>query len=50
MRANWLSNCVFKSYDDIVDHCRGAWTNLVEQPAIITSIAQRTWASIDQSL
>jgi transposase len=21
MRANWLSNRVFKSYDDIVDHC-----------------------------
>jgi transposase len=21
MRANWLSNRVFKSYDNIVDHC-----------------------------
>jgi transposase len=25
MRDNWLSNPVFKSYDDIVDHCRYAW-------------------------
>lgn len=25
MRANSLSNRVFKSYDDIVDHCRYAW-------------------------
>jgi putative transposase len=23
MRDNWLSNRVFKSYDDIVDHCCG---------------------------
>ena len=25
MRENWLSNRVFKSYDDIVDHCCYAW-------------------------
>lgn len=25
MRENWLSNRVFKSYDDIVDHCCDAW-------------------------
>lgn len=50
MRANWLSNCVFKSYDDIVDHCSGAWTNLVQQPVIITSTARRTWALINQPL
>jgi len=27
MRDNWLSNRIFKSYDDIVDHCREAWNN-----------------------
>ena len=32
MRANWLSNRVFKSYDDIVDHCCYAWNTLVHQP------------------
>ncbi|CAN2536526.1 hypothetical+protein [Methylocapsa aurea] len=31
-RENWLSNRVFKSYDDIVDHCCAAWNKLIEQP------------------
>ncbi len=25
MRDNWLSNRVFTSYDDILDHCCEAW-------------------------
>jgi len=25
MRENWLSNRIFKSFDDIVDHCCEAW-------------------------
>ena len=29
---NWLSNRIFKSYDDVVDHCCEAWNNLVNQP------------------
>jgi hypothetical protein len=32
MRDNWLSNRVFLSYDDIVDHCCEAWIKLVNQP------------------
>ena len=28
MRDNWLSNRVFKSYEDIVDHCCDAWNKL----------------------
>ena len=32
MRDNWLSNRVFKSYDDIVDHCCYAWNTLVDWP------------------
>jgi hypothetical protein len=32
MRDNWLSNRVFKSYDDLVDHCCAAWNTLVDQP------------------
>jgi len=31
LRDNRLSNRVFKSYDDIVDHCCDAWNSLVEQ-------------------
>jgi transposase len=44
MRDNWLSNRVFKSYDDIVDHCCDAWNKLVEQPWRIMSIGLRDWA------
>ena len=44
LRDNWLSNRVFTSYDNIVDHCCFAWNRLVEQPWIITSIGQREWA------
>ena len=50
MRANWLSNRVFKSYDDIVDHCCYARNTLVDQPWKIMSIARREWATIGQSL
>jgi hypothetical protein len=50
MRANWLSNRVFKSYDDIVDHCCYAWNTLVDQPWKIMSIARREWATSGQSL
>ena len=44
MRHNWLSNRVFKSYDEIVDHCCDAWNKLIEQPARIMSIGNRQWA------
>jgi hypothetical protein len=41
MRQNWLSNRVFKSFDDIVDHCCYAWNTLIDQPWKIMSIARR---------
>ena len=44
MRDNWLSNRVFRSYDDIVDHCCFAWNRLVDQPWTIMSIGLRDWA------
>jgi transposase len=44
IRANWLSNRVFSSYDDIVDHCCYAWNKLVDQPWAIMSIGLRDWA------
>ena len=43
MRDNWLSNRVFKSYDDLVDHCCEAW-NKLNQPWRIMSIGLRQWA------
>ena len=44
MRDNWLSNRVFKSHDDIVDHCCDAWNKLTDQPWKIMSIGLRKWA------
>lgn len=44
MRENWLSNRVFKSYTDILDHCCFAWNNLIDQPWRIMSIGLRDWA------
>jgi putative transposase len=44
IRDNWLSNRVFRSYNDILDHCAHAWNKLVEQPWIIMSIGSRQWA------
>jgi hypothetical protein len=44
MRDNWLSNRVFKSYDDLVDHCCDAWNKLLDQPWRIMSLGLREWA------
>ena len=44
MRDNWLSNRVFKGYDDIVAHCCDAWNNLADRPWKIMSIGMRQWA------
>jgi len=44
MRDNWLSNRVFKSYDDILDHCRYALNKLIDQPWRIISLGMRDWA------
>ena len=39
-----LSNRVFKSYDDILDHCCFAWNKLIDMPWKIMSIGTRDWA------
>lgn len=44
LRDNWLSNRVFKSYNDILDHCCFAWNQLIDQPWKIISIGTRRWA------
>jgi hypothetical protein len=44
MRDNWLSNRVFRSYKDILDHCCYAWNQLTQQPWKIMSIGLRDWA------
>ncbi len=44
LRDNWLSNRIFRDYDDILDHCCHAWNKLAEQPDRIASIGTRKWA------
>jgi len=44
MRANLLSNRVFRSFDNIVDHCCYAWSTFIDQPWKIMSIVGRDWA------
>ena len=43
LRADF-SNRIFKSYDDLVDHCCAAWNELIDQPWRIMSIGLRQWA------
>ncbi|MFC7739458.1 hypothetical protein ACFQX4_27795, partial [Roseomonas sp. GCM10028921] len=44
LRGNRLSNRVFRSYDDILDHCCHAWNRLIDQPWPIMNIGLRDWA------
>lgn len=44
MRENWLSNRVFTSHENILDHCCEAWNKLIDQPWRIITIGHRQWA------
>ncbi len=44
LRENWISNRVFSSYPDILDHCCAAWNRLTDQPWRIMSLGLRDWA------
>jgi hypothetical protein len=44
IRENWLSNGIFASHRDILDHCCYASNRLIDQPWHITSIGLREWA------
>ena len=44
MRDNWLSNRIFLSYDDLLDHCCESWNKLIAQPWRIMSLGMRQWA------
>jgi hypothetical protein len=44
IRDNWISNRVFKSYDEIVAISAEAWNKLIDQPWKIISIGHRKWA------
>lgn len=44
MRNNWLSNRVFTSCENLVDHCCAARNKLVDAPWTIMSLGLRNWA------
>lgn len=44
MRDNWLSNRIFRSYGDVLDHCCEAWNTLADQPRRIMTLGRRAWA------
>ena len=44
MRENWLSNRIFQSYEDILEHCCDAWNKLIDRPWCIMSLGLRQWA------
>ncbi|MFN7322422.1 MAG: IS630 family transposase [Methylobacterium sp.] len=49
LRANFLSNRAFETYDDIIDAASDAWQRFVALPETITSIGLRDWAHGGQS-
>jgi transposase len=49
LRANFLSNRVFETYDEIIDAACDAWRNLIALPQTITSIGMRDWAHVGQT-
>lgn len=44
MRDNWLSNTIFETYEEIIEHCCKAGRKLIADPCNIASIGLRDWA------
>lgn len=49
LRANWLSNRVFVTYEAIIDAACEAWNKLIALPDTISSIGTRAWAHVGRS-
>jgi hypothetical protein len=45
MRDNWISNRIFASYENLLDHCCFAWCKLIDMSWKIISIGMRAWAN-----
>jgi len=48
MRQSYLSNRVFRDYDDVVEASSSAWNKLIAEQGRIASIGTRGWAAISQ--
>jgi hypothetical protein len=46
LRSNALSNCVWETYEAILDACCDAWNALMAKSNVITSIGTREWAQV----
>ena len=46
LRSNFLSHCVWDTYEAILDACCDAWNALMAKSEIITSIGTRDWAQV----
>ncbi len=44
MRDNWLSNRIFRCYEDLLDHRCNIWNKPVEKPWRIMFLGLREWA------
>ena len=48
LRQAYLSNRVFRDYDDVVELSSSAWNKLMTEPGRIASIGTRSWTAISQ--
>ena len=46
LRSNSLSNCVWETYEAILDACCNAWNALMAKSEVITSLGTREWAQV----
>src|SRR3984893_19104339 len=49
MRQTYLSNRVFRDYDDVVEASSSAWNKLIAEQGRIESIGTRSWTKINQA-
>ena len=49
MRQSYLSNRVFRDYDDVVEASSSAWNNLIAEQGRIASIGTRSWTATSQA-
>jgi hypothetical protein len=45
LRGNYLSHCVWETYEAILNACRNAWNKLMRMPERVASITRRPWAN-----
>ena len=48
LRQTYLSNRVFRDYEDVVEASSSAWNKLTAEPNRIASIGRRSWTAISQ--